>query len=183
MSLVQALHYEITTPAPSLSHPAIPSPLHSIPQTPADDTQDPLNGPLQQSVAPTAGQPVFERAPSVQITQSRRLAITVLLLLYKVGQVSYPSIHRSSNAKVCQMTVSFAGIAGGTLLGESLGGQESSATWVGASYALVAAGATRYHLDNTNSVKNDTRDLRSDERAIGRRLRPSRAFACGRSMA
>ncbi|BCS05810.1 efflux pump antibiotic resistance protein [Aspergillus luchuensis IFO 4308] len=121
MSLVQALHYEITTPAPSLSHPAIPSPLHSIPQTPADDNQDPLNGPLQQSVAPTAGQPVFEQAPSVQITQSRRLAITVLLLL----------------ANLVQMTVSFAGIAGGTLLGESLGGQESSATWVGASYAMT----------------------------------------------
>ncbi|GKZ47048.1 hypothetical protein AbraIFM66951_010389 [Aspergillus brasiliensis] len=88
MSLVQALHYEITAPAPSLSHPQAPSPLPSIPQTPADDTQDPLNGPLQRNVAPTEGQAVFERAPSVQITQSRRLAITVLLLLANLVQVS-----------------------------------------------------------------------------------------------
>ncbi|GLA18502.1 hypothetical protein AnigIFM62618_006151 [Aspergillus niger] len=121
MSLVQALHYEVTAPASSLSHPAVPSPLQSIPQTPADDTQDPLNDSLQRNVTPTAGQAVFERAPSVQITQSRRLAITVLLLL----------------ANLVQMTVSFAGIAGGTLLGESLGAQESSATWIGASYAMT----------------------------------------------
>lgn len=91
MSLVQALHYEVTAPASSLSHPAVPSPLQSIPQTPADDTQDPLNDSLQRNVTPTAGQAVFERAPSVQITQSRRLAITVLLLLANLVQVTYPS--------------------------------------------------------------------------------------------
>ncbi|CAK44146.1 MFS general substrate transporter [Aspergillus niger ATCC 13496] len=122
MSLVQALHYEVTAPASSLSHPAVPSPLQSIPQTPADDTQDPLNDSLQRNVTPTAGQAVFERAPSVQITQSRRLAITVLLLL----------------ANLVQMTVSFAGIAGGTLLGESLGAQESSATMTQGTFVLMS---------------------------------------------
>ncbi|PYI04798.1 efflux pump antibiotic resistance protein [Aspergillus sclerotiicarbonarius CBS 121057] len=121
MSLVQTLHYEVAVPPPSLSHPAIPSPLHSIPPTPAEDAQDPLNAPLRRNLTPTEGQAVFERAPSVQITQSRRLAITVLLLL----------------ANLVQMTVSFSGMAGGTRLGESLGAKATSATWVGASYGLT----------------------------------------------
>ncbi|PWY67885.1 MFS general substrate transporter [Aspergillus heteromorphus CBS 117.55] len=121
MSLLQSLHYEITAPASSLSHPAIPSPLHSIPPTPAENLQDPLNGCIERNLTPVAGRTVFQRAPSVQITQSRRLAITVLLLL----------------ANLVQMTVNFAGYAGGNRLSDALGAKETYASWIGASYGMT----------------------------------------------
>lgn len=40
--------------------------------------------------------------------------------------------------KTVQMTVNFAGIAGGSKLTEAMGVQESYASWIGASYACVA---------------------------------------------
>ncbi|KAJ5521133.1 Major facilitator superfamily domain general substrate transporter [Penicillium fimorum] len=73
------------------------------------------------NLAPRVGQPVFERALPSRTTKSRRVVITTLLIL----------------ANVVQMTVNFAGIAGGSALSESLGVNDTYASWIAASYALT----------------------------------------------
>ncbi|KAJ5765974.1 uncharacterized protein N7511_003590 [Penicillium nucicola] len=70
---------------------------------------------------PRADQPVFEQTVPSRTTQSRRVVITILLVL----------------ANVVQMTVNFAGVAGGSALSESLGAKDSYASWMAASYALT----------------------------------------------
>lgn len=48
------------------------------------------DGSPRGSPTPPAGQPVFEQLPSSKITKSRRIAITTLLVLANLVQVSSP---------------------------------------------------------------------------------------------
>ncbi|KAJ5431671.1 Major facilitator superfamily domain general substrate transporter [Penicillium cf. griseofulvum] len=113
MSLLHAISHVIK---PSVS--PVPRELDLSP-TPAEhvlDTQVTVD-----NLAPRDGQPVFERTLPSRTTKSRRVVITALLIL----------------ANVVQMTVNFAGIAGGSALSESLGVKETYASWIAASYALT----------------------------------------------
>ncbi|BAE65573.1 unnamed protein product [Aspergillus oryzae RIB40] len=119
MSLIQALHCEIQ-PEKRVSAPALASPPSSYSEGPgqqAESRQITLNG----NQPPETGQPVFERVPSHGTTQARRLTVTVLLIL----------------ANLVQMTVNFAGIAGGSTLTSAMGVEGTYASWIGASYALT----------------------------------------------
>ncbi|OGE47433.1 hypothetical protein PENARI_c044G02080 [Penicillium arizonense] len=109
MSMLHAIH-EV--------HPISPSRTPKIevnPNAPETETQHVPDS------TPRAGQPVFERTLPSRTTQSRRVAITTLLVL----------------ANVVQMTVNFAGVAGGSALNESLGAKDTYASWMAASYALT----------------------------------------------
>ncbi|KAJ6010239.1 hypothetical protein N7522_005255 [Penicillium canescens] len=109
MSMLHAIH-EV--------HPISPSRAPNIevkPNAPETETQHVPDS------TPRAGQPVFERSLPSRTTQSRRVAITTLLVL----------------ANVVQMTVNFAGVAGGSALNESLGAKDTYASWMAASYALT----------------------------------------------
>ncbi|KAJ6038545.1 hypothetical protein N7499_004357 [Penicillium canescens] len=109
MSMLHAIH-EV--------HPISPSRAPKIevkPNAPETETQHVPDS------TPRAGQPVFERSLPSRTTQSRRVAITTLLVL----------------ANVVQMTVNFAGVAGGSALNESLGAKDTYASWMAASYALT----------------------------------------------
>lgn len=44
-------------------------------------------GSIERNSTPRAGQPVFEQAPVIKITQSRRIAITAFLVLANLVQV------------------------------------------------------------------------------------------------
>ncbi|KAJ5677665.1 uncharacterized protein N7477_003298 [Penicillium maclennaniae] len=79
------------------------------------------NGSSQGLPTPPAGQPVFEQLSSSRNTKSRRVAITTLLVL----------------ANLVQMTVNFAGIAGGSRLSQSMGVDKTYASWIGASYPMT----------------------------------------------
>ncbi|OOO07985.1 major facilitator superfamily MFS_1 [Aspergillus oryzae] len=119
MSLIQALHCEIQ-PEKRVSAPALAFPPSSYSEGPgqqAESRQITLNG----NQPPETGQPVFERVPSHGTTQARRLTVTVLLIL----------------ANLVQMTVNFAGIAGGSTLTSAMGVEGTYASWIGASYALT----------------------------------------------
>ncbi|KAJ5307042.1 hypothetical protein N7508_006057 [Penicillium antarcticum] len=105
--------------------------LHAIhevrPTSPPHAPQIDLNLPAEPEAAhvrdslPRVDQPVFEQTVPSRTTPSRRIAITSLLVL----------------ANVVQMTVNFAGVAGGSALSESLGAKDSYASWIAASYALT----------------------------------------------
>ncbi|KAJ5371570.1 Major facilitator superfamily domain general substrate transporter [Penicillium concentricum] len=113
MSLLHAIRHDIKPVASS----SVPRELDLT--SPAEhvlDTQVSVD-----NLAPRVGQPVFERALLSRTTKSRRVVITTLLIL----------------ANVVQMTVNFAGIAGGSALSESLGVNETYASWIAASYALT----------------------------------------------
>ncbi|KAJ5364245.1 Major facilitator superfamily domain general substrate transporter [Penicillium cataractarum] len=123
MSTTQILHPEAKSATVSSPRPAMmASPESSFPSTPAQEVtvEFPSNfgGP---SPAPRAGQTVFERIPSAKVTQSRRVLVTTLLIL----------------ANLVQMTVNFAGTAGGRTLTQSMGVKPTYASWVGASYGLT----------------------------------------------
>ncbi|THC99470.1 hypothetical protein EYZ11_001019 [Aspergillus tanneri] len=79
----------------------------------------PVDVPLQTT--PDDGQPVFERAPLTVVNKPRRVIITALIIL----------------ANVAQMTVNFAGIAGGSEITKSMGIKDSYASWIAASYAYI----------------------------------------------
>ncbi|KAF7587679.1 hypothetical protein BBP40_006864 [Aspergillus hancockii] len=116
MSLLQTLHYEVQ-PGNRSSTPIIPSSAND----PQLETSDSQQVSVNADSPPRTGQPVFERVPSHGTTQTRRLAVTTLLIL----------------ANLVQMTVNFAGIAGGSSLIHAMGAKESYASWIAASYGLT----------------------------------------------
>ncbi|KAJ6086446.1 hypothetical protein N7467_005360 [Penicillium canescens] len=109
MSMLHAIH-EVQPVSPSRAPEIEVNP--NVPETETQHVPD---------STPRAGQPVFERTLPSRTTQSRRVAITTLLVL----------------ANVVQMTVNFAGVAGGSALNESLGAKDTYASWMAASYALT----------------------------------------------
>ncbi|KAJ6186782.1 hypothetical protein N7519_008083 [Penicillium mononematosum] len=116
MSLLHALHRDIRLVASS----TVPPELDLIPANPAEHVPD-TEISAGDTLTPRDGQPVFERALPSRTTKSRRVAITALLVL----------------ANLVQMTVNFAGIAGGSTLSESLDIKDTYASWIAASYALT----------------------------------------------
>ncbi|CAG8902501.1 unnamed protein product [Penicillium egyptiacum] len=116
MSLLQALHHGVKPVALS----TVPPELDLTPATPAEHVPD-MQISVGDTLTPRDGQPVFERALPSRTTKSRRVVITALLVL----------------ANLVQMTVNFAGIAGGSTLGESLDVNDTYASWIAASYALT----------------------------------------------
>ncbi|KGO42788.1 Major facilitator superfamily domain, general substrate transporter [Penicillium expansum] len=116
MSLLHALRHETKAVISS----TVPRELDLTPATPAEHVLD-TQGFVTDNSTPRDGQPVFERALPSRTTKSRQVVITVLLVL----------------ANLVQMTVNFAGIAGGSALSESLGAKDTYASWIAASYALT----------------------------------------------
>ncbi|KAJ5801811.1 uncharacterized protein N7518_003879 [Penicillium psychrosexuale] len=116
MSLLHALHYDIKPVASS----TVPRELDPTTATPAEHVPD-TQVSAEDNLTPRDGQLVFERALPSRTTRSRRVVITALLVL----------------ANLVQMTVNFAGIAGGSALSESLGVDDTYASWIAASYALT----------------------------------------------
>ncbi|KAK4861864.1 hypothetical protein LT330_003899 [Penicillium expansum] len=116
MSLLHALRHETKAVISS----TVPRELDLTPATPAEHVLD-TQGLVTDNSTPRDGQPVFERALPSRTTKSRQVVITVLLVL----------------ANLVQMTVNFAGIAGGSALSESLGAKDTYASWIAASYALT----------------------------------------------
>ncbi|KAJ6127717.1 hypothetical protein N7471_008934 [Penicillium samsonianum] len=116
MSLLHALHHDIKHVASS----TVPHELNPTPATPAEHVPA-TQVSVEDNSTPRDGQPVFERAVPSRTTKSRRVVITALLVL----------------ANLVQMTVNFAGIAGGSALSESLGVKDTYASWIAASYALT----------------------------------------------
>ncbi|KAJ5193589.1 hypothetical protein N7449_009731 [Penicillium cf. viridicatum] len=116
MSLLHALRHE-TKPVASST---VPRELDLTPATPAEHVPDPQVS-VEDNLTPRDGQPVFERTLPSRTTKSRRVVITALLVL----------------GNLVQMTVNFAGIAGGSALSELLGAKETYASWIAASYALT----------------------------------------------
>ncbi|KAJ5238236.1 hypothetical protein N7489_008327 [Penicillium chrysogenum] len=116
MSLLEALHHGIRPVASSI----VPPEPELNPTTPAEHVLD-TEISVGDTLTPTDGQPVFERALPSRTTKSRRVVITALLIL----------------ANLVQMTVNFAGIAGGSTLSETLDVNDTYASWIAASYALT----------------------------------------------
>ncbi|CAI7641015.1 unnamed protein product [Penicillium viridicatum] len=116
MSLLHALRHE-TKPVASST---VPRELDLTPATPVEHVPD-TRVSVEDNLTPRDGQPVFERTLPSRTTKSRRVVITALLVL----------------ANLVQMTVNFAGIAGGSALSESLGAKDTYASWIAASYALT----------------------------------------------
>ncbi|KAJ5462166.1 hypothetical protein N7530_010371 [Penicillium desertorum] len=116
MSLLHALHHDIRPVASSI----VPPEPDLTPATPAEPVPD-LHISVGDTLTPRDGQPVFERALPSRTTKSRRVVITALLVL----------------ANLVQMTVNFAGIAGGSTLSEALDVNDTYASWIAASYALT----------------------------------------------
>ncbi|KAF3020728.1 hypothetical protein E8E15_002442 [Penicillium rubens] len=116
MSLLEALHRGIRPVASSI----VPPEPELNPTTPAEHVLD-TEISVGDTLTPTDGQPVFERALPSRTTKSRRVVITALLIL----------------ANLVQMTVNFAGIAGGSTLSETLDVNDTYASWIAASYALT----------------------------------------------
>jgi hypothetical protein len=85
MSLVQALHYEIQ-PDKRSSAPVLPSSANSSPQT-LEQASNGQQVSVDADLPPHTGQVVFERVPSHGTTQTRRLAVTALLVLANLVQV------------------------------------------------------------------------------------------------
>ncbi|KAL4962151.1 major facilitator superfamily domain-containing protein [Aspergillus stella-maris] len=83
--------------------------------------QDVTNSAIPVRTEPDPSQQVFERAPMPPSSRPRQLAVTALIVL----------------ANVVQMTVNFAGIAGGRTFSESMRVKPSYATWIAASYGLT----------------------------------------------
>ncbi|KAB8216248.1 major facilitator superfamily domain-containing protein [Aspergillus novoparasiticus] len=119
MSLIQALHCEIQ-PEKRVSAPALPSLPNSYSADLGQQTESRRIS-FNDDLPPETSQPIFERVPSHGTTQARRLTVTVLLIL----------------ANLVQMTVNFAGIAGGSTLTNAMGVEGTYASWIGASYALT----------------------------------------------
>ncbi|OGM49823.1 efflux pump antibiotic resistance protein [Aspergillus bombycis] len=119
MSLIQALQLEIQ-PEKRASAPGLASSLNSCPGESGQRTES-QQASLNGDSPPETGQPIFERVSSHGTTQTRRLTVTVLLIL----------------ANLVQMTVNFAGIAGGSTLTNAMGVGATYASWIGASYALT----------------------------------------------
>ncbi|KAJ5531835.1 hypothetical protein N7527_005228 [Penicillium freii] len=116
MSLLHALRHE-TRPVASST---VPRELDLTPATPVEHVPD-TRVSVEDNLTPRDGQPVFERTLPSRTTKSRRVVITALLVL----------------ANLVQMTVNFAGIAGGSALSESVGAKDTYASWIAASYALT----------------------------------------------
>ncbi|KAJ5593761.1 hypothetical protein N7537_010665 [Penicillium hordei] len=116
MSLLHALRHETKPVALS----TVPRELDLTPATAAEHAPDPQDS-VEGNSTPRDGQPVFEQTLPSRTTKSRRVVITALLVL----------------ANIVQMTVNFAGIAGGSALSESLGAEKTYASWIAASYALT----------------------------------------------
>ncbi|KAJ5424954.1 hypothetical protein N7465_000024 [Penicillium sp. CMV-2018d] len=116
MSFLHALRHE-TKPVASST---VPRELDLTPATPVEHVPD-TRVSVEDNLSPRDGQPVFERTLPSRTTKSRRVVITALLVL----------------ANLVQMTVNFAGIAGGSALSESLGAKDTYASWIAASYALT----------------------------------------------
>ncbi|OKL62859.1 hypothetical protein UA08_01729 [Talaromyces atroroseus] len=83
--------------------------------------QEAPNASIERALGPAPSQPVFEAARVVQVTQTRRASIIVLLVM----------------ANVVQMTANFAGIAGGSSLIDAMGAELAYGSWIAASYALT----------------------------------------------
>ncbi|KAF9887085.1 hypothetical protein FE257_010579 [Aspergillus nanangensis] len=116
MSLIQSVHFELAS-SPH-SHPPDAVSLH----TPASDKQENhISRAMHENEAPEEGQQVFNRAQLHEVNKTRQLAITALIIL----------------SNLVQMTVNFAGVAGGRQLGEALHVKQSYASWIAASYALT----------------------------------------------
>ncbi|KAJ5394815.1 uncharacterized protein N7487_009118 [Penicillium crustosum] len=116
MSLLHALRHE-TKPVASST---VPRELDLTPAIPVEHVPD-TQVSVEENSTPRDGQPVFERTLPSRTTKSRRVVITTLLV----------------SANLVQMTVNFAGIAGGSALSESLGAKDTYASWIAASYALT----------------------------------------------
>ncbi|KAL5362111.1 hypothetical protein BJX96DRAFT_166411 [Aspergillus floccosus] len=118
--LIPAIHLEVISPATSIPRASVDSP--HIPPTPERDErpQETVDG----SLTPAEGQQVFTHAQLRATTKTRQIAITALIIL-------------SNLVQIVQMTVNFAGVAGGRQLGEALHIQNSYASWIAASYALT----------------------------------------------
>ncbi|CAG8162332.1 unnamed protein product [Penicillium salamii] len=115
MSLFNALRHEVKPTSTVAPLPPVES---SSTATVGSSVQ---HEPAEENLNPREGQVVFEQTLPSRTTESRRVAITALLVL----------------ANLVQMTVNFAGIAGGSVLIEALGAKESYASWIAASYALT----------------------------------------------
>ncbi|KAE8153230.1 major facilitator superfamily domain-containing protein [Aspergillus avenaceus] len=113
MSLVQALHLDVLSRENSTGDQ---SPAVAERKVPEEQRK-----PFESNTPPETGQPVFELVPSHGVTQARRLTVTGLLIL----------------TNLVQMTVNFAGIAGGKRLIDAMGVEGTYASWIAASYALT----------------------------------------------
>lgn len=66
----------------------------------AMNTRELGQGSMERKLTPRAGQPVFEQAPVIKITQSRRIAITAFLVVANLVQVRHSTLPSSyMNAK------------------------------------------------------------------------------------
>ncbi|KAI9036820.1 MFS general substrate transporter [Aspergillus affinis] len=120
MSLAQSLHFELSTPA-SETPPIVASAAQQTRPELTSSSKTSVAVQTDEPPAPDSGQQVFESASLTVINKPRRLAVTALIIL----------------ANLVQMTVNFSGIAGGSKLTESMGVKDSYASWIGASYALT----------------------------------------------
>jgi hypothetical protein len=82
MSLLEALHHGIRPVASSI----VPPEPELNPTTPAEHVLD-TEISVGDTLTPTDGQPVFERALPSRTTKSRRVVITALLILANLVQV------------------------------------------------------------------------------------------------
>lgn len=82
MSLAQAIHFDIASPTSLAPHPGDPV---SIPPTPP--RQEHLEETIHGSHLPGDGQQVFSSAQLLQITKTRRIATTSLIILSNLIQV------------------------------------------------------------------------------------------------
>ncbi|KAL4929098.1 major facilitator superfamily domain-containing protein [Aspergillus undulatus] len=126
MALVPMLHHELSShelkepTADPFATPSRASP-HPSAGVLRSQPQDATNSTFPVPTEPEPAQPVFERAALPESSRSRQLAITTLIVL----------------SNVIQMTVNFAGIAGGRTFSESMQVKPSYATWMAASYGLT----------------------------------------------
>ncbi|KUL83428.1 hypothetical protein ZTR_10967 [Talaromyces verruculosus] len=83
--------------------------------------QEASDASIERALGPAPSQHVFEAATVVQVNQTRKFSIIALLVM----------------ANVVQMTVNFAGIAGGSTLINAMGAKAAYGSWIAASYALT----------------------------------------------
>ena len=109
MSLVQTFHLQVEQVSASAS-PVAASRMKDVrvSSTSADAGLESSNAALDCNSTPRPAQPIFERAPLIQIAESRRVAIIILLVLANLVQVQLSLLrYHASSAKIrpddCQL--------------------------------------------------------------------------------